>query len=200
MKCRGCGADLAPEARFCAGCGLPRTGAKRGGLPWWAWLLILGGGALLLIPCLGIIAAIAIPSLLRARIAANEAAAIADVRTMEVAQATFAAASGGALATPECLLNPASCLPAGATVSGPLLAAERLPGTRQGYRFEFHPGPSAGTGLAAYAYTAEPLVPNSTGRRAFCVDSSRGVCWVVRPAESTTWRLDAACPRDCQPL
>jgi type II secretory pathway pseudopilin PulG len=153
-----------------------------------------------LIPCLGIVAAIAIPSLLRARISANEASAIGDLRAFSVSQMTYAGLSGGAAATPACLARPADCLPAGTSAPSELLPAERLPGSRHGYRFEFHPGTAVASGLAGYAYTAEPLVQNSTGRRSFCVDGTQPVCWVVRPAAATAWRLEGACPRNCQPL
>lgn len=200
MQCLGCGVGLAPEARFCAACGLARPGVKRRGLPWWAWLLMLGGGAILLVPCLGIVAAIAIPSLLRARISANEASAISGLRAHQVAQATYAELSGGAFAAPACLAQPATCLPAGTAAPAQLLTAEQLPGARHGYQFEFHPGTRAASGLTGYAYTARPLVQNSTGRRSFCVDATQPICWVVRSPENGSWALEGACPRDCQAL
>ncbi len=57
---------------------------------------------LIVVAIIGIIAAIAIPSLLRARVSANEAQAIGDIRTVISAQATYASANckyfGGQLA------------------------------------------------------------------------------------------------------
>ena len=52
--------------------------------------LIMGYLSFLVIPFILIIAAIAIPNLLRARIAANEASAIGSVRTITVAQVSYA--------------------------------------------------------------------------------------------------------------
>src|ERR1041385_3958824 len=44
---------------------------------------------------IGIIAAIAVPGLLRARMSGNEASAIGSIRTISSAEATFASACGG---------------------------------------------------------------------------------------------------------
>ncbi len=50
---------------------------------------------LIVVAIIGIIAAIAIPGLLRARMSGNEASAIGSVRTISSAQATFASSCGG---------------------------------------------------------------------------------------------------------
>ena len=95
---------------------------------------------------LGIVAAIAIPGLLRARMSANEAAAINTLRTMSSAQATWAATHGGAFTTPRCLGAPASC---GDAASTSLLPSEIASlETRSGYRFDFvlRPGTDAAPG------------------------------------------------------
>ena len=58
---------------------------------------------------LGIIAAIAIPAFLRARMSANEASAVAAMRTMASAQVAWLSAHDGQPALPSCLGEPASC-------------------------------------------------------------------------------------------
>ena len=50
---------------------------------------------LIVVAIIGIIAAIAIPSLLRARVSANEAATLGDIRTVISAQAAYQSANGG---------------------------------------------------------------------------------------------------------
>src|SRR6266511_1548964 len=50
---------------------------------------------LIVVAIIGIIAAIAIPSLLRARVSANEAATIGDIRTLISAEAAYQSANGG---------------------------------------------------------------------------------------------------------
>jgi type IV pilus assembly protein PilA len=50
---------------------------------------------LIVVAIIGIVAAIAIPSLLRARVSANEAAVIGDTRTVISAEAAYHAANSG---------------------------------------------------------------------------------------------------------
>ena len=50
---------------------------------------------LIVVAIIGIIASIAIPALLRARISANESSGIGAVRTISTAEATYAATCGG---------------------------------------------------------------------------------------------------------
>ena len=50
---------------------------------------------LIVVAIIGIIASIAIPALLRARVSANESSGIGSMRTISTAQATFAATCGG---------------------------------------------------------------------------------------------------------
>ena len=71
---------------------------------------------LVAIPLAGIVAAIAIPSLLRARVAANETATLADIRTVITAETRYQAVNRRCFGPLECLAAPATCLPA---YSGP---------------------------------------------------------------------------------
>ena len=70
---------------------------------------------LIVVAIIGIIAAIAIPSLLRARVSANESATIGDIRTVISAQAAFQSANGGWYAgSLSCMSNPLGggpCIP-----------------------------------------------------------------------------------------
>jgi prepilin-type N-terminal cleavage/methylation domain-containing protein len=64
---------------------------------------------LIVVAIIGIIAAIAIPSLLRARIAANETAAIGDTRAVISGEHTYAASNAGVYGMLTCLGSPAGC-------------------------------------------------------------------------------------------
>ncbi len=68
---------------------------------------------LIVVAIIGIIAAIAIPSLLRARISANEAATIGDIRTLISAEAAYQSANGGMYdSVLACLTAPSvGCIP-----------------------------------------------------------------------------------------
>ena len=61
---------------------------------------------LIVVAIIGIIAAIAIPSLLRARVSANEAGTIGDIRSVISAQAAFQSAANGWYAPIACLNLP----------------------------------------------------------------------------------------------
>ena len=116
---------------------------------------------------IGIIAAIAIPGLLRARMSGNEASAIGSVRSMSSAQATFSATHQGRYGTLECLTAPSSCPDAdGSAATAPFLppsAAE--PGPRSGYTFRL----LLSEDQSHFVYWAQPAIAGQTGDRAFCV-------------------------------
>jgi type II secretory pathway pseudopilin PulG len=158
----------------------------------------------------GIIAAIAIPSLLRARVSANESATIGDLRTMVSAQAAYASSNRGFHDQPRCLLRPVDCIPGYPGTAPTFLDATSFSADlRHGYRFRFVPGPEAPpdmkqqgevspSSLAGFAYVAEPAQPGQTGVRAFCAEASGIICF------DPDGRLGAAdegtCPADCTPL
>src|SRR6187401_1480318 len=64
---------------------------------------------LIVVAIIGIIAAIAIPSLLRARVSANEAAAIGDTRTVISAEAAYQSANSGFYGQLTCMATPSGC-------------------------------------------------------------------------------------------
>ena len=122
---------------------------------------------LIVVAIILIIAAIAIPNLLRARIAANESSAVASVRTINTAMISynsayptvgFAAAlvnlgpGGVSTACPAPPTSTASCFIDGQLASG----------TKSGYTFV-----ATGTSGNYVAYT-NPISQNSTGVRSFC--------------------------------
>jgi hypothetical protein len=113
-------------------------------------------------PMLLIIAAIAIPNLLRARMAANESAAVAAVRTLNTAEVAYAQDHPEAGYT--CALADLK----------QLIDSGLASGQKYGYVFELT-GCSAGTegkAKTTYRVVAYPLTANQTGVRAFCSDES----------------------------
>ena len=91
---------------------------------------LLGGVAML-----GIVAAIAIPGLLRARMSANEVSAIGSMRAMVSAQVTWSASHNGEYGEPSCLGNPQGCGDSSAPVYLPPDLASL--GQKSGYAFGF---------------------------------------------------------------
>ncbi len=131
---------------------------------------------LIVVAIILIIAAIAIPNLLRARMAANEASAVATIRTVNTAEITyfstyptvgFAPALinlGGALG--------AACVPSSTTAClvDAVVANNGNPagGGKSGYKFTTGTGTVAGGINVGYVALAVPLTINHTGIRAFC--------------------------------
>ena len=126
--------------------------------------LVLGYLWIAGIPIILIIAAIAIPNILRARMAANESSAIASMRTLDTAEITYTKFHPGQGYT--CSL---SDLAEAQSIANPLAT-----GQKNGYVFELT-GCAAGTeggANAQYQVVAYPLRVNQTGVRAFCSDQS----------------------------
>ena len=133
-----------------------------------AIVALFGGVAMI-----GIVAAIAIPGLLRARMAGNEASAIGSMRAMSSAQAVFAATHDGRYGTLECLTVPSSCPSADGTVSTePFLDRERRR-ARSAQRLHVPAVPVARPDR--FVYWAEPALAGQTGMRAFCVTETSTV-------------------------
>ena len=121
---------------------------------------------LIVVAIILIIAAIAIPNLLRARIAANESSAVASVRTVNTAQVAYNSAYptvgyAGALSN----LSGTSCAPPSST-SACLIDNVLASGTKNGYGFTL--GSVSGTPASTYIFAAGPTAPNQTGVRYFC--------------------------------
>lgn len=149
---------------------------------------------------IGMLAAVAIPSLLRARVSANEAAAIGDVRTVISAQAAYSSVNGGAYGAMQCLSDPKTCKP---SYAGPTFVDTTLSSLadKSGYKRAFFPGRPIRTGARSYrsfAYTAVPLQAGQTGVRSFCGDSSGLVC--SDPQGAPILPSAGACPSTCSPL
>jgi len=114
------------------------------------------------------IAAIAIPNMMRARISANEASAVASLRTISTAETTYASTYptvGYTCSLPE-LGPPPSGSPMSSSAAG-ILDDVLASGQKQGYLLALQ---GCGTTLprAQYTSTAAPVTIGGTGQRAFC--------------------------------
>ena len=122
---------------------------------------------LIVVAIILIIAAIAIPNLLRARISANEASAVASLRTLNTAQISYNSTypTVGYAATLAALAG-TNCAPP--TSAGACLIDTQLAyGVKSGYSFVIS-GTGSTTPVATYQIRADPLAPNQTGVRYFC--------------------------------
>ena len=157
---------------------------------------------LIVVAIIGIIAAIAIPSLLRARIAANESGAIGDSRAVSSSEVAYSSSNGGVFGQITCLANPVGCTFATGTTAfiDSQIAALTA---KQGYARSFAPGSTvAGSpdtaGVATFVYAATPVTLAQTGNRGFAVDHSGLLCFTTDGSIPAT--VATALAPTCTPL
>ena len=125
---------------------------------------------LIVVAIILIIAAIAIPNLLKSRMAANEASAVGSIRTLNTAQITFynqcpAIGFAGTVALLGGTIG--DCTAAG------IIDNVLSTGTKSGYTFTMAtPGTSGGAAGTTYDSGANPVTPGVTGQRHFFSDQS----------------------------
>ena len=126
---------------------------------------------LIVVAIILIIAAIAIPNLMRSKMAANEASAVASLRTINTSSVSYSTTYGP---FPTALSNLAPSSTPSSTAAD-LVDSVLGSGTKSGYTFSM-----TGTGTL-YSVNADP-VSSSTGQRHFFTDQSL----VIRANTSTT--------------
>ena len=136
---------------------------------------------LIVVAIILIIAAIAIPNLLKSRMAANESSAVGSVRTLNTAQITYqnSCPATGFAATIGELSSGTTCVP-GKNIIDNVLGS----GTKSGYTFA-----SVGTGgppATQYTTNANPLTPGVTGVRYFFSNETGVIRGDVATATATS--------------
>jgi type IV pilus assembly protein PilA len=130
---------------------------------------------LIVVAIILIIAAIAIPNLMRSKIAANEASAVSSMRTITTAQIAYAASFPdlGYAATLSALGPPGSsdCTTVPATSANACLLDQVLQtGKKAGYLFTLTGG--AQVPATTYTLNGDPQAPGASGQRHFFTDAS----------------------------
>ena len=151
---------------------------------------------LIVVAIIGIIAAIAVPGLLRARMSGNEAAAIGALRAINSAEASYSSAAGNG---GHAILLATLALPCGGSGQGFISADLSVdPTIKSGYTVTLGsdaasaPGPNDCNGTATemgYYATAIPVSVNNSGSRGFATDAGEAI-WQditgVAPAQPFT--------------
>ena len=160
---------------------------------------------LIVVAIIGIIAAIAIPSLLRARISANESATIGDIRTVISAQAAYQSAASGFYGELTCLSTPTPCITGyvGPSFIDGSIGVNALV-QKSGYtRTANYDAALTVPGLAnphgTYCYMASPITAATTGVRAFGGDSS-GVVGQTTTSTQSCCAAGVLVTANCAPL
>ena len=127
---------------------------------------------LIVVAIILIIAAIAIPNLLRSRIAANQASAVGSLRTLNTAEITYSSTFNvGFTADLPSLQPPAAGSNPTSTAAG-LIDSVLAGGSKSGYSFTYSPGTSDSSGrINTYAINATPIT-SSTGTNYYYTDQS----------------------------
>ena len=133
---------------------------------------------LIVVAIILIIAAIAIPNLLRSRMAANEASAVGSLRTINTACVTYST-------TYQSQGYPASLAALGPSTSATSASADLVDsvlsgGTKSGYTFTFKG--DGNTPSVGYSVVADPSNRGTSGQRGFYTDQSG----VIRANPTTT--------------
>ncbi len=128
---------------------------------------------LIVVAIILIIAAIAIPNLLRSRIAANQASAVGSLRTLNTAEITYASTYNTGYASDMAYLGPNPTDPNQPTsTAAGLIDSVLASGVKSGYSFVYSPGPTDASGrINTYEWTGSPISP-STGTNYYFTDQS----------------------------
>jgi prepilin-type N-terminal cleavage/methylation domain-containing protein len=122
---------------------------------------------LIVVAIILIIAAIAIPNLLRARIAANESSAVASIRTINTAMISYNSAYPTVGFAGSLGVLAGTCNGTAPTSSGACLIDTQLAtGQKSGY--SFNAAASGSNPAGNYWATGNPITANQTGNRSFC--------------------------------
>ena len=141
---------------------------------------------LIVVAIIGIIAAIAVPGLLRARMSGNEASAIGSMRAINSAEVGYSSATGQGLYADSLTQLGMSC-PGGTQgfISPDLAAAD--PVVKSGYTIDVEAvGSAVSTVLdcnmyspfGGYTATARPVTFGTTGERSFFTDAQSTIRFV----------------------
>lgn len=128
---------------------------------------------MIVVAIIAIIAAIAIPNLLRARLQSNESAAIGNLRTICGSEVAYHSANYQYAAAFDALTTPPA---AGA----PPYLDGAWNVTKSGYLYTL--GAGAGAAGSNFAANADPEVMNTTGSKGFFVDASGIIRYAVGAA------------------
>jgi len=149
-----------------------------------------------------IIASIAIPQLVRARMAANEAAAGETVRTITTASMTYSTTWGNGFPATLGSLGGAGTAATcdQANLMDPIVTS--APNRKSGYTFAYLavgppvalPADCGMAGTNSYLITATPILIGFTGIRSFCADEAGTIHYDLNGAQATTQNACDALP------
>jgi type IV pilus assembly protein PilA len=137
---------------------------------------------LIVVAIILIIAAIAIPNLIKSKMAANEASAVGSVRTINTGEVNYAAscpATGFSASLAE--LNTGALCAGGKGIIDPVLSL----GKKSGYVFAYTATAGGDTLNDTYTQTALPATVGTTGQRGFYSDQTGVIRYTLNGSAPT---------------
>jgi prepilin-type N-terminal cleavage/methylation domain-containing protein len=125
---------------------------------------------LIVVAIILIIAAIAIPNLLRSRIAANQASAVGSLRTINTSEITYASTYNAGYSPDLISLGPGATPPT-ASAAG-LIDSVLASGVKSGYTFVYTPAAPVAGRIDRYDLNANPTTPGTTGTNYYFTDET----------------------------
>jgi len=137
---------------------------------------------LIVVAIILIIAAIAIPNLIKSKMAANEASAVGSVRTINTGEVNYAASCPGTGYSVTLIeLNTGGICAGGKGIIDPVLASAK----KSGYTFVYAPVLGADGLNDTYTDIATPAVLGTTGQRQFFSDQTGVIRYALAGAGVT---------------
>ena len=148
---------------------------------------------LIVVAIISIIAAVAVPGLLRSRMTGNETSAIASLRATAMAQVSYSTTCGSGGFAPTYIVLGTAPGGVGEGYISPDLGLSLNP-QKSGYNFSLAAGAGSGAGpndcngtatITAYYASAVPQTYGTTGQRSFAINASNTI-WQVAAAAAPT--------------
>jgi type IV pilus assembly protein PilA len=145
---------------------------------------------LIVVAIILIIAAIAIPNLLRSRMAANQASAVGSLRTLNTSNITYSSTYNTGYAVAMSYLGPgngaATTSQQAGMIGSVLSGSGGNTSAKSGYNFGYTPGATDASGrINTYAFIGSPITTGTTGTNFYYTDQS-GVIRQNSTAQATS--------------
>ena len=132
---------------------------------------------LIVIAIILIIAAIAIPNLLKSRMAANQASAVGSLHTLNAVEVIYASTYNTGFSPNLSSLGPGTGTsgPSAAGVIDSVLAGTGNTSVKNGYTFTYSANADSARRRETYSLTAAPSKPGTTGVKYYYTDQTRKI-------------------------
>jgi prepilin-type N-terminal cleavage/methylation domain-containing protein len=128
---------------------------------------------LIVVAIILIIAAIAIPNLLKSKMAANQSSAVASLRTVNTCEVTYSSTYNQGFTSTLVQLGPPAGGGAATSAAAGLIDSVLAAGTKSGYTFSYVAGAAAPDGTTpTYTIIGDPVSAGSTGQNHYFTDES----------------------------